>query len=80
MKTTAINTDSQNDVNHEEHKESKLSLPARLLAFIHGLDSEFPLSGGETNHELHVNGSYIGHEIATRVKDVDVYFPLSGGH
>ena len=46
-----------------ETGNTKKSPISHLLDFIHGLDSEFPLSGGETNEELHANSAYIEHKL-----------------
>ena len=54
------------------------TIAQRLLTFIHGLDSEFPLSGGESDAEFANNASGIAHGIAKRAKGIDANFPLSG--
>jgi|GEM_PF-3556390 len=59
---------------------SKATIAQRLLAFIHGLDSEFPLSGGESESEFRHNASGIANGLASRIQGIDANFPLSGGN
>ena len=66
------NESAQND------QASNNSVIGRLLTFIHGLDAEFPLSGGETNYELRKNIQYLEHEGADFVHSADHSFPLTG--
>lgn len=50
----------------------------KLLAFIHGLDVEFPLSGGETNVELRKNIQYLEDEGSSFIHSGNGGFPLTG--
>jgi len=54
------------------------SIAKRLLSFIHGLDAEFPLSGGETNSELRKNIKYLEHEGGIFLHSTNGSFPLTG--
>lgn len=59
-------------------QQAKESFAHRLLSFFHDLDSEFPLSGGETPQELSKNVHYMEHRGVEMLKDANTGFPLSG--
>ena len=60
-------------------EDMKDSISSRLLSFIYKLDTEFPLSGGETEEDMHMAMDYVGHEAHELLRNVDADFPLSGG-
>ena len=66
------------DESDQKDQASRNSIAKRLLAFIHGLDAEFPLSGGETNQELSKNIQYLEQEGAIFVHSAHHSFPLTG--
>jgi len=76
LEANTVVTDNGNTVVFS--KSSDKTLANRLLAFIHGLDAEFPLSGGETNQELRKNIQYLGHEGNVFLHSADNSFPLTG--
>ena len=79
MKTVAENIKGNaGTMNIENEHAVKESFAQKLLHFFHDLDSEFPLSGGETPQELSTNVHYMEHKGAEMLKDVDTHFPLSG--
>ena len=79
MKTVAenINSNAATMTGENMHTE-KDSFAQKLLHFFHDLDSEFPLSGGETPQELSKNVHYMEHKGTEMLKDAHTGYPLSG--
>ena len=90
MNTTAntpLDVEHPGDENSNVEANNHPSILSKISKFIHDLDAEFPLSGGETQEDWEKNKIYLKHEaehlkeeVITRVKnEVDHNFPLSGG-
>ena len=80
MSTSELSTvaANNNDAIGFAKNTGRNSIAKGLLAFIHGLDAEFPLSGGETNGELRKNIQYLEHEGSVFLHSADGNFPLTG--
>ena len=82
MKTTenAVSDTKQYTESNKNEDANKDSVSSRLLSFIYKLDTEFPLSGGETQEEMSGSIEYMAHEAHTLLDGIDANFPLSGGN
>ncbi len=59
-------------------KKADSTFIGKLLAFIHGLNTEFPLSGGETNRELDKTLQYLKLDGNIFEYSAGSKFPLAG--
>ena len=59
-------------------KSADSTFVQRLLKFIYGLDTEFPLSGGETDRELNKTMQYLKYEGHIFEYSAGSKFPLAG--